>query len=78
MMPLSWQTGQYQSIRSSSSALGYDITIPGQRCRGGRRRQRTVGGSSRLLVASSTMLAKYSARMRAPGGNSAIAPVGVK
>jgi hypothetical protein len=44
----------------------------------GRLRQRNVGGSSIFVVASMTMLAKYSARSRAREGIGAIAPVGVR
>jgi hypothetical protein len=51
---------------------------PEQRRCPGRRRQRSVGGSSRWVVASTTMLAKYSARSRAREGSGAIAPVGVR
>lgn len=76
--PLSWHTGQCQRIVSSSSRLGTAKMMPEQRRCPGRLRQRNVGGSSRFVVASTTMLAKYSARSRAREGIGAIAPVGVR
>src|SRR5687767_12969771 len=83
MTPLSWHTGQCQwmgSLPSSSSAMeGMEKMIPAHRRRPGQRRHLTDGGSSMLVVASTTMLAKYSARRRARGGKSvAIAPLGVR
>ena len=47
------------------------MMIPLQRRRPGRRRQRTLGSSSRLVVASTTMLVKYSASSLARLGMSA-------
>ena len=52
------------------------MMMPVQGRRLGRRRQRTLGSSSRLAVASTTMLAKYSASSLAGVGISANAPDG--
>jgi hypothetical protein len=59
-----------------SIALGYDMMVPVQPRRAGRWRQRTLGSSSRLAVASTTMLAKYWASSLAGLGIPANAPDG--
>jgi hypothetical protein len=46
--------------------------------RAGRRRQRTLGFSSKFDVAFTTMLAKYSANRRAGPDMSTSAPAGVR